>query len=88
MLNPKDRFVAHASVVLSALSVKDAVPSGHIYAALMSDGTTYDEYVSLISTLIGNRLIKQTGQLLSLTETGKPVAEKVNKAMGWTSRAD
>ena len=87
-MHPKDKCVGHVSAILSCINgCKDAVPSGHIYAALMVDGVTLDQYQSLIGILKGNHLIHTSGNLVSLTPQGKLLADKVDKAFGW-KRAD
>jgi hypothetical protein len=63
------------------------MPSGHLYAALMQDGITFDEYQSLISILKGNNLIYETGNLLFLTAHGREIAAKVNSIL-YGKRAD
>ena len=85
-MHPKDVFVKRASVVLSALNVEPS-PSGLIYTGLMSDGITFDEYQQLIGILEGNGLIRQSHHVLSLTEHGKQVADKVDSVLG-RKRAD
>jgi hypothetical protein len=63
------------------------MPSGHLYAALMRDGITFDEYQSLIDILKGNNLIYETGNMLSITAHGKEIAAKVNSIL-YGERAD
>jgi hypothetical protein len=46
-------------------------PSGHIYAALATQGCTADQYAQILSALSETGLIMLDGQLIKITEEGK-----------------
>jgi len=58
------RAIADAIVEGVKAAGSRGAPSGHIYAALMSYGITYEQYCSFVSALAGAGKIRQSGQLL------------------------
>jgi len=46
-------------------------PSGHIYAALMTQGCTLTQYKEILDALTETGLIRQDGQLIDSTPQGK-----------------
>ena len=78
-MHAKDLFVQRASVVLISLASKP-IPSGHLYAMMMN-GISLDDYTSLVNTLESNGLITSQNYLLSLTDKGKELANKIAKAI-------
>ena len=46
-------------------------PSGHIYAALMTQGCTLTQYEQILDALTQTGLIRQDGQLIDSTPEGK-----------------
>jgi hypothetical protein len=58
------RAIADAIVEAVGVAGKAGAPSGHVYAALMSVGISYDQYCSFIRALIASGKIRQAGNLL------------------------
>lgn len=46
-------------------------PSGKLYAALMGQGCTLDQYNQILAALTGEGLVRQQGQMLEPTPKGK-----------------
>ena len=46
-------------------------PSGHIYAALATQGCTLNQYEQILEALTDTGLIRQDGQLIDSTPQGK-----------------
>lgn len=46
-------------------------PSGTLYAALMGQGCTLDQYNQILAALTGEGLVRQHGQMLEATPEGK-----------------
>lgn len=60
----KEQLVKMAKVIAAAIMEAGEIPSGHLYAALMSQ-MSLDEYNSLISVLVRAGLVeKQASHLL------------------------
>jgi hypothetical protein len=69
-------------LVLSALhdAGKRGMPSGHLYAALMSE-TDLDEYNNVIGALEKVGFITNTHHLLCATDKGMEAGKQFNEAM-------
>ena len=56
-----------AAAILNTLPA----PSGHIYAALATQGCTTDQYAQIISALSETGLVMLDGQIIRITEEGQ-----------------
>jgi hypothetical protein len=61
-----------AAVYGTIAEFKDGAPSGPLYAALTSQGVSFDEYNRIILALIKANLITQRGNLLYPVAAAKP----------------
>lgn len=77
----KRMLVLYGSALLSALRQEDNAPSGTVYAAFMTQGITFAQYTELLGILTAQGLIRQHGNRLSLTESGKQFAAKIDSVM-------
>ena len=60
-------LTALAAAILSALPA----PSGHIYAALATQGCTADQYAQILGALSDTGLVMLDGQVIRITEEGE-----------------
>ena len=47
------------------------VPSGVLYAALMTAGMTYEQYTMCMSVLVSDGILRQSGHAYFVTEKGR-----------------
>jgi len=75
---PNREIAAIVAAILTTVYASETAPSGIIYAALMErTKIEFDEYMGLIAFLEERGLLVQRAHLLSLTQTGKQLAERV-----------
>jgi len=69
-MSERDKMVAAvraiADAIVDGISAAGSMgaPSGHVYAALMSTGISYEQYCSFINALVAGGKIRQRGNLL------------------------
>jgi hypothetical protein len=66
-MSSSDKATAAVNVLRAIVdAIRDAktIPSGHLYAMLMSGGCTLSQYQSIEHTLIGSGLVRKSGDLL------------------------
>jgi len=78
----RDRLNGLLVAVIMALDEADGAgaPEGHIYAGLMQDGVTFDDYQLLRSLLLEGGIATSSGDCLALTPRGRELAAQIELA--------
>ena len=75
----KNMLMARVAAILTTLDEVGGTPESNLYLLC---GTNMDDYQVLRRILIDAKWVKISNNYVTLTETGKTTAQRINKAIG------
>ena len=73
----RSNLVRLYAVVLTTLADVPSAPAGTLYAGLMAEGFSFDEFQTVTSALVASGDATRSGHVLTITDKGRTLAAEV-----------